>query len=825
MKSASDHAVRKTAKSSSAKEKENAPTVKSSKPVSVPMPNNPPPSVNPGNAAAASVGADGKKIWGGRNDVPPRLGEKPIPHGAEDCLEGFAFCMTGTLESITRDQAERLIKEHGGQIKSSVSRNSTHLLVGCQDLGASKIEAAKKFPAMIYWYEDDLLNWIKAHPAEDALPAAVTTHAPTSTTSTAPAASSRMSGSAASASASATPLSPLSPLPPSVSKPASLPTDKDKAPKKEAPNESKTDNPLWTTKYAPAASADLVGNKAAIDRIRYYLTTAQEKHLSEGTDSGKKKSGKQDEFEAELVNKKCILVGGPPGIGKTTSARIVAIECGYDPLEFNASDSRSKNAVRDIISESSRSQSLVSMMHGHSAATMHHVPEKKKVCLIMDEVDGMSGGDRGGLTELIQLIKSSKVPIICICNDLYAPKLKTLKNYAAEIKFQKPMFQSVRQRLQNICQREGIQMTDSTLEQIATSTNCDMRSILNHLQMIALKVKSQGGVAKVGFNDAAAKIDKDVSMSMFDAGRQLFDRAAGGSERDRVRDGLDQFFVDQDFLPLYTHENYIHYAADEQGGRRPFLSSAAAASDLISIGDTMGELLRKHGRWDLLPTFGYVSTVIPCITVSGRYTGQLLHPRDFMPRFPALLGKMSTIRKAKRMDAEICSSAEMRRLQHHTAIPMLNLFRRILVKPLVERGAEGIDETIAFMDEYGLTREDFDSIFELGASFSAEGKTAKAKDEADLRKGIETKVKAAFTRRYNSTHALMKRKVRLAEGEIDDAGVDVEIGGDSVEDPKEEDDNIDQYVVQVKATAKQPKKVAASASASASASKGKGRKS
>ncbi len=35
----------------------------------------------------------------------------------------------------------------------------------------------------------------------------------------------------------------------------------------------------------------------------------------------------------------------------------------------------------------------------------------------MDEVDGMSSGDRGGIAAIIQLIKTTKVPIICICND------------------------------------------------------------------------------------------------------------------------------------------------------------------------------------------------------------------------------------------------------------------------------------------------------------------------------------------------------------------------------------------------------------------------
>jgi replication factor C subunit 1 len=35
----------------------------------------------------------------------------------------------------------------------------------------------------------------------------------------------------------------------------------------------------------------------------------------------------------------------------------------------------------------------------------------------MDEVDGVGSGDKGGISALIQAIKKSKTPIICICND------------------------------------------------------------------------------------------------------------------------------------------------------------------------------------------------------------------------------------------------------------------------------------------------------------------------------------------------------------------------------------------------------------------------
>lgn len=53
----------------------------------------------------------------------------------------------------------------------------------------------------------------------------------------------------------------------------------------------------------------------------------------------------------------------------------------------------------------------------------------------MDEVDGVGAGDRGGLQALIQVIKDSKVPIICICNDRQSMKIKSLANYCYDLKF------------------------------------------------------------------------------------------------------------------------------------------------------------------------------------------------------------------------------------------------------------------------------------------------------------------------------------------------------------------------------------------------------
>jgi replication factor C subunit 1 len=118
------------------------------------------------------------------------------------------------------------------------------------------------------------------------------------------------------------------------------------------------------------------------------------------------------------------------GIGKTTTAHLACKEVGYDFYELNASDTRNKSGLKQNVADALTSKSLFvgSSSKGNEQLTKHHV-------LIMDEVDGMSGNeDRGGVQELIALIKSSRIPIICICNDRNHQKIRSLSNYCFDLR-------------------------------------------------------------------------------------------------------------------------------------------------------------------------------------------------------------------------------------------------------------------------------------------------------------------------------------------------------------------------------------------------------
>jgi len=125
--------------------------------------------------------------------------------------------------------------------------------------------------------------------------------------------------------------------------------------------------------------------------------------------------------------KKGFYMYGNPGSGKTEFVISVLKTLGYDAITYDAGDIRNKSIIETIAKHNMSNQNIMSMFE----------KKIKKIVIVMDEIDGMNNGDKGGITHLIRLIRPKKTkkqkteessvnPIMCIGNYHTDKKIKEL---------------------------------------------------------------------------------------------------------------------------------------------------------------------------------------------------------------------------------------------------------------------------------------------------------------------------------------------------------------------------------------------------------------
>lgn len=223
---------------------------------------------------------------------------------------------------------------------------------------------------------------------------------------------------------------------------------------------------------------------------------------------------------------------------------MVCAELGLDTVEFNASDTRSKRLLKEEVSELLSNKSLVGYFNGSKdAITKRHV-------LIMDEVDGMAGNeDRGGIQELISLIKDSSIPIICMCNDRNHQKMRSLVNYCYDLRFSRPRLEQIKGAMMTICFKEKIKLPPGGIEEIISATNNDIRQTINHLTLIS----ANKDITLTQTNTDTAK--KDMKIGPWDVVRKVF--SADDHKTMSFNDKAELFFNDYSMGPLFVHQNYL----------------------------------------------------------------------------------------------------------------------------------------------------------------------------------------------------------------------------------------------------------------------------
>ena len=150
-----------------------------------------------------------------------------------------------------------------------------------------------------------------------------------------------------------------------------------------------------------------------------------------------------------MLFKKGIYVYGEPGTGKTTFVTNILNELGYDIINYDAGDIRNTSVIEDITKHNMSDKNIMSIFN----------KKVKKIAIIMDEIDGMNNGDKGGINTLIKLIRPKKTkkqkleeitvnPIICIGNYHVDKKIKELMKVCNTIELKTPTNLQINQIIQ-----------------------------------------------------------------------------------------------------------------------------------------------------------------------------------------------------------------------------------------------------------------------------------------------------------------------------------------------------------------------------------------
>ncbi|KAM8704543.1 hypothetical protein ACLKA7_009056 [Drosophila subpalustris] len=732
-------------------------------------------------------------------------GSKEIPKGAPNCLAGLTFLVTGILESMERDEAASVIKGFGGRVMTVVGKKLNYLVVG-EEAGPKKLAQAEEHNVTIL-SEDGLFDLIREKSGEKKESPKVKQEEQQKSSITKVKKERKEEDTSMSSSSSRKEEKSHNlkvkeerkekepSVSPKVKKEPVVPL-----PRPEANNNVDDTNVAWVDKYKPNSIKDIVGQAGPASNVNKLMNWLSKWYVSH---DGKKKPQRPNPWAKNDDGSfyKAALLSGPPGIGKTTTATLVTKELGFDAVEFNASDTRSKRLLKEEVASLLGNKSLYGYVNGQSQAV------SKKHVLIMDEVDGMAGNeDRGGMQELIALIKDSSVPIICMCNDRNHPKIRSLVNYCYDLRFQRPRLEQIKGRIMSICFKEKLKMPPAKLEEIIAATNNDIRQTINHISL--LSAGEQLPEKAIAGQQVASK---DLKLGPWDVVRKVF--TADEHKHMTFYDKCDLFFHDYSMAPLFVQQNYLQVMP--QGKKNEILSKVAATADALSLGDMVEKRIRANSAWSLLPTQAIFSSVLPGEYMCGHFTGQI--------NFPGWLGKNSKSNKRTRLAQElhdhtrVCTSASKLSIRLDYAPFLL----ANIVRPLNLDGQEGVPAALDVLKNYHLLREDLESLIELT---SWPGK----KSPMDA---VDGRVKAALTRAYNkevmaysySAQANVKRKRAEAAGDEDTAGM---LGEEDEEgnNALASDDDEDKDDLELDGLIKAKKKPAASTASKPGTSKTGGKK-
>lgn len=252
---------------------------------------------------------------------------------------------------------------------------------------------------------------------------------------------------------------------------------------------------MWSETYRPKSIGDMVGN----EKIRAELVTWLARW-------------KQGTKPAMLV--------GPPGIGKTTMAYLLAEQFGYDVIGINASDARSKSRLNELL-----------------GPVMGNAGLAGPVLVFVDEADGIHGrSDFGGASALALLLKEATVPVILAANSDASDKMKPILKASTVFRFGKVSPRLLSVYLKNVLEHQGATIGPGGIIHIISESRGDIRAMFNLAQSFA-----QGSVLDVA-RTSGSKTPQDAIGEFFKSESREDAKKVLGSMHGNIREKINGMY-------------------------------------------------------------------------------------------------------------------------------------------------------------------------------------------------------------------------------------------------------------------------------------------
>ncbi|XP_050727858.1 chromosome transmission fidelity protein 18 homolog [Eriocheir sinensis] len=301
-----------------------------------------------------------------------------------------------------------------------------------------------------------------------------------------------------------------------------------------AEEDSGNNEELWVEKFKPRQYLHLLSDESTNRNVLHWIKLwdkvvfGRDTKQINNTKKDNKIKGKLKKFQKkpEVITElddhnrpmqKVLLLCGPPGLGKTTLAHITATHAGYNVVEINASDDNSLEIFRTRLENATSMQAVLG-------------PDPRPNCLVIDEIDGapapsinllvnmLSGKDIGKKKKKLKGPILLQRPVICICNELYTPALRPLRQMALVVKFPPTHTPKLAQRLHEISLCQRLKADLSVLVTLCEKTENDIRSCLSVLQFVRSNKK------KLSMSDVCGISvgQKDYKRSLLKIWQEIF---------------------------------------------------------------------------------------------------------------------------------------------------------------------------------------------------------------------------------------------------------------------------------------------------------------